>query len=193
MLESASWGGGVCSGGGSGPRGGVWILRARDRDRDILARLRFGHQRPLNRRCPDELGHQRPVNRGCPWVSKPVSQDIQSICYCLHTGIFCLDTCDLVVAGVRISISPKYLYLYLALKVLTGGVWFWGGVCYGGCLIRGGGCLVPGGVSALGVSQHDLRQTPSPPLWTESQTPVKTLPWPNFVAADKKKSSEAFQ
>ena len=65
-----------------------WILRARDRDRDILARLRFGHQRPLNRRCPDELGHQRPVNRGCPRVSKPVSQDIQSICYCLHTGIF---------------------------------------------------------------------------------------------------------
>ena len=42
-----------------------------------------------------------------------------SISYCLHTGIFRLDTCDLVVAGVRISISPKYLYLYLALKVLT--------------------------------------------------------------------------
>ena len=96
-----------------------WILRARDRDRDILARLRFGHQRPLNRRCPARLGHQRPVNRGCLRVSKPVSQDIQSICYCLHTGIFRLDTCDLVVAGVRISISPKYLYLYLALKLLT--------------------------------------------------------------------------
>ena len=31
------------------------------------------------------------------------------------------------------------------------------------------------------VSQHALRQTP--PLLTESQTPVKTLPWPNFVAA----------
>ena len=29
------------------------------------------------------------------------------------------DTRDLLVAGVRISISPKYLYLYLALKVLT--------------------------------------------------------------------------
>ena len=97
----------------------MWILRARDRDRDILARLRFGHQRPLNRRCPARLGHQRPVNHGCPRVSKPVSQDIQSICYCLHTGIFRLDTCDLVVAGVRISISPKYLYLYLALKLLT--------------------------------------------------------------------------
>ena len=24
-----------------------------------------------------------------------------------------------------------------------------------------------------------------PPLWTESQMPVKTLPWPNFVAAGK--------
>ena len=52
-------------------------------------------------------------------VSKPVSQDIQSICYCLHTGIFRLDTYDLVVAGVPISISSKYLYLYLALKLLT--------------------------------------------------------------------------
>ena len=42
-----------------------------------------------------------------------------------------------------------------------------------------GGCLLP-----RGVSQHALRQTP-PPL-TESQTPVKTLPWPNFVAAGHK-------
>ena len=40
-----------------------------------------------------------------------------------------------------------------------------GGVCYGG----------------VWVSQHALRKTPSP-LLTESQTPVKTLPWPNFVA-----------
>ena len=50
-------------------------------------------------------------------VSKPVSQDIQSICYCLHTGTFRLDTRDLLVAGV--PISSKYLYLYLALKLLT--------------------------------------------------------------------------
>ena len=28
--------------------------RARDRDRDILTRLRLGHQRPVNRGCPDE-------------------------------------------------------------------------------------------------------------------------------------------
>ena len=44
-----------------------------------------------------------------------------------------------------------------------------------------GGCLVPGAGLGGEVSQHALRQTP--PLWTESQTPVKTLPWPNFVAA----------
>ena len=30
-----------------------------------------------------------------------------------------LDTRDLLVAGVPISISSKYLYLYLALKLLT--------------------------------------------------------------------------
>ena len=68
-----------------------------------------------------------------------------------------------------------------------------GGVCllWGGCLLRGvsapggvcvcsrgdvcsrgvsapRGCLLPG-VSALGgvVSQHALRQTPPPPLWTD--------------------------
>ena len=52
-------------------------------------------------------------------VSKPVSQDIQSICYCLHTGTFRLDTCDLLVAGVPISISSKYLYLYLELSGST--------------------------------------------------------------------------
>ena len=74
-----------------------------------------------------------------------------------------------------------------------------GGVCSGGlsapggCLLQGGcllrgvsapeGCLLPWGVCSRGmvVFQHALRQTP--PLWTESQTPVKTLPWPNFVAA----------
>ena len=98
-----------------------------------MARLRFGHQRPLNRRCPDRKYQYVNNNRlteypGTPawtptiyWslVSKPVSQDIQSICYCLHTGIFCLDTCDLVVTGVRISILPKYLYLYLELSGST--------------------------------------------------------------------------
>ena len=36
----------------------------------------------------------------------------------------------------------------------------------GGCLLCWGGCLL----------RH-------PPLLTESQTHVKTLPWPNFVAA----------
>ena len=49
----------------------------------------------------------------------------------------------------------------------------------GGCLLRGvsapRGMSTPGGV----VSQHALEQTP-PTLWTESQTPVKTLPWPQL-------------
>ena len=65
-----------------------------------------------------------------------------------------------------------------------GGVCSLGGVCSGGCLLPGGVCSW-GGVCSQGcvASQHALRQTP--PLWTESQTPVKTLPRPNFVAAGK--------
>ena len=35
-----------------GARTSLWILRARDRDRDVLTRLRLGHQRPVNRGCP---------------------------------------------------------------------------------------------------------------------------------------------
>ena len=68
---------------------------------------------------------------------------------------------------------------------------YYAGVCFpGGCLLQGvsapGGCVsAPGGVCLLlGVSQRALRQTP-PHLWAESQTPIKTLPWPNFVAAGK--------
>ena len=48
------------------------------------------------------------------------------------------------------------------------------------------GGSAPGRVCSGGwgvVSQHALRQTPPP--WTESQTPVKTLPCPNFVAGGK--------
>ena len=87
-----------------------------------------------------------------------------------------------------------------------GCTWSWGGVPGLGCgpglgghtWSRGvpglGGYLVLGGVSALGGFQPGGRllvggipacteaDTP-PPLLTESQTPVKTLPWPNFVAA----------
>ena len=56
----------------------------------------------------------------------------------------------------------------------SGDVCSWGDVC-------SQECLLPGGVCSGGwyPSQHALRQTA--PLWTESQTPVKTLPWPNFV------------
>ena len=41
----------------------------------------------------------------------------------------------------------------------------------------GGVCLARGG-----ISQHALRQTPLPPP-VDRHTPVKILPWPNFVAA----------
>ena len=54
-----------------------------------------------------------------------------------------------------------------------GGVWSRGGLLPGGGLVRGG------------ISQHALRQTPAP---VDRQTPVKILPWPNFVAAGKNES-----
>ena len=57
----------------------------------------------------------------------------------------------------------------------------------GGCLLWGV-CSQGRGVCSWGVSvhvsQHALRQTP--PLLTESQPPVKTLPFPNFIAAGNK-------
>ena len=54
-----------------------------------------------------------------------------------------------------------------------GGVSSQGGVCSGGCVCSGGG--IPACTEAN-----------APLLWTESQTPVKTLPYPNFVAAGNK-------
>ena len=52
------------------------------------------------------------------------------------------------------------------------GVSSWGGICSGGHLLPGGG--IPTCTEA------------EPPLWTESQTPIKTLPWPNFIVAGNK-------
>ena len=52
------------------------------------------------------------------------------------------------------------------------GVWVWSRGCVG---------LVPGGVG-LGGGIPACTEADTPPLWTESQTPVKTLPWPKFVA-----------
>ena len=66
-----------------------------------------------------------------------------------------------------------------------GGVSTLGGVYSGGVCSQGGVCSrgvgpLQGGV----VSQHVLRQTP--PVNRITHTPVKTLPWPNFVAAGNK-------
>ena len=54
------------------------------------------------------------------WLGLDGNRCIRVIPRHLHPGIFRLDTRDLLVAVVPISISSKYLYLYLALKVLTG-------------------------------------------------------------------------
>ena len=49
-----------------------------------------------------------------------------------------------------------------------------------GCAL--GGCLLRGGVCSGGISQH-APEADTPPV--DRQTPVKILPWPNFVAAGK--------
>ena len=55
-------------------------------------------------------------------------------------------------------------------------------VCW--CLLPGGVCLVWGGCAwSWGGSGIPACTEADPPPWTESQTPVETLPWPNFVAA----------
>ena len=51
-----------------------------------------------------------------------------------------------------------------------------------GRLLGGGGFCSRGGE---GSGIPACTEADTPPLWTESQTPVKTLPWPNFVAAGK--------
>ena len=78
-----------------------------------------------------------------------------------------------------------------------------GGVCLvlgegGACLVRGGACLVQGGCLVWGrclvwggawfggclvrgVWYPSMHWGRHPPPWTESQTPVKILPCPNFV------------
>ena len=73
--------------------------------------------------------------------------------------------------------------------LVPGGTW-----SRGVYLVRGGVCQVPPGTRPgtpplLGPDQVPPRdQTRYTPPWTESQTPVKTLPWPNFVAAGNKTS-----
>ena len=92
----------------------MWVLLRRDRD--ILARLRFGHQRPLNRRCPDEKYQDVNNNRLTEYPGSPAWTPATSKS---RVSVRHLDTRDLLVAGVRISISPKYLYLYLELSGST--------------------------------------------------------------------------
>ena len=77
----------------------------------------------------------------------------------------------------------------------------WGGVCSMGCLLPGGVCswgvstpwggVYSQGVSALGgVCSRGCGIPPctvaDTPLWTEWQTGVKILSWPQFIAAGNK-------
>ena len=62
------------------------------------------------------------------------------------------------------------------------------GVCSGGCLllgVSGPRGVFFGGPAPRGGWYSSMHWGRPHPLWTESQTPVKTLPWPNFVAAGK--------
>ena len=73
--------------------------------------------------------------------------------------------------------------------LLPGGVCSWGsalgGVCSrGGGVYSQGGCLLLGGLLLEGVYPA-CTEADTPTLLTESQTPVKTLPWLIFVAAGK--------
>ena len=71
-----------------------------------------------------------------------------------------------------------------------GEVWSGGCLFLGGSGLWGGGVSAPGGVLVPGgISQHALRQTPP----VDRHTPVKILPWPNFVAAGKDKSLSSLQ
>ena len=80
---------------------------------------------------------------------------------------------------LRVCSAPGGAYL------LPRGVpaWSWGVSAWSrGCLPgpRGGACLVPGG-----LWYPNMHWGTPHPLWTESQTPVKILPCPNFVAGGK--------
>ena len=101
---------------------------------------------------------------------------------------------------IPVGCEPAVRWPYAGVCFREGCLLWGGGVCSeedvwsGGCLVRGclvqggvwsrgyllPGGLVLGGVSAPGaISQHALRQTPP----VDRHTPVKILPWPNFVAA----------
>ena len=86
------------------------------------------------------------------------------------------------------------------LSASCGGVCFWGvcsrgvsapvgcllqgGLLLGGCLLLGcvcsGRCVCSRGVSAPGGCGIPTCTEANTPLWTESLTPVKTLPWPQL-------------
>ena len=64
---------------------------------------------------------------------------------------------------------------------VPGGCLILGGVCSWGGLLRGW-ISAPGGCGIPTCTEADTL----PPPWTESQTPVRTLPWPRPVIMHQK-------
>ena len=74
--------------------------------------------------------------------------------------------------------------------VWSGGCLLSGGVWSGGCLVGGdGACSGWGGVWSGGYIPV-CTEADTPPPSVDRHTPVKILPWPNFVAAGNNISSE---
>ena len=78
-------------------------------------RLRYGHQRQVNRGCPLHAGHPRFTCRGCPSRCPRI---FQSICYCYHTGIFCW-TPAIYLSLVSVSQSHRNICISLSLAKST--------------------------------------------------------------------------
>ena len=104
-----------------------------------------------------------------------------TVCWSASWGVCLVPGGCLVWGGVcSQGVSGPRVCLFwgrgVGVSAWSGGVCSWGGAWSGGSACSRGVCLVWGG-----ISQHALRQTPLPPV--DRQTPVKILPWPNFVAA----------
>ena len=109
-----------------------WILRARDRDRDILARLRFGHRRQVNRGCPIPVAG---VQAGAPGKSSQ-SVIVIVIVFILvflvgHPRFTCRRCPNLNLAKISLSLSrlksthyvspirSKKLFLFYSLALIV--------------------------------------------------------------------------
>ena len=83
-----------------------------------------------------------------------------------------------------LTVSPSMLCAKGGVPAPRGSVCSWGVSAPGWGLLPGGACS-QGGVCSWGGGIPACTEA-DPPLWTESQTCVKTLPCPNFVTGGNK-------